>query len=249
MSYKVLLSALAVISVCSAAPKDGKIVGGDLIQIQKVPYQVSLQYNGQHICGGSIVNNITIVTAAHCVSEFEANSLSIRAGSSLHSSGGVTKNVSKVFIHPQYNAELMDYDIAVLKLDTPLITSESIKSIALPEPNIKYPTGSLAYVSGWGLLTESSQTLTAELRGVVVPTIDRSICNKIYNGILSPRMLCAGYSIGGKDSCQGDSGGGLQIKGVLSGIVSFGQGCARIRIPGIYTSVSSVVSFIKSNLK
>lgn len=162
-----------------------------------------MQYNGQHICGGSIVNNRTIVTAAHCVNDFQPDNLSIRAGSSLHSSGGITKNVSRVFIHPQYNAELIDYDIAVLKLDSPLIKSESIKSIALPESNINYPSGSLAYVSGWGLLTESSQSLTAQLRGIVVQTIDLYICNNIYHGVLSPRMLCAGYLIGGKDSCQG----------------------------------------------
>lgn len=162
-----------------------------------------MRYKKQHICGGSIVNERTIVTAAHCVNEFQPDALSIRAGSSLYSSGGVTKNVSKIFVHPQYNPELIDYDIAVLKLNSPLILSGSIQPIALPESTTNYPTGSLAYISGWGLLTESSQTITTQLRGVVVPTIDHSICNRIYNGIVTPRMLCAGYLIGGKDSCQG----------------------------------------------
>lgn len=93
---------------------DGRIVGGTNTTIEEYPYQISLEYNGSHRCGGSIANASIIITAAHCVEGVQASRLKIRAGSSTKSSGGVLVQVKSLKYHEQYNPNTIDFDIAVL---------------------------------------------------------------------------------------------------------------------------------------
>ena len=126
--------------------------------------------------------------------------LSIRAGSTYQDRGGVIRNIVRVICHPKYNSRNLDYDAAVLK--TPQLPfGRTINSVQLP---IREPqAGFYGFVSGYGLTNENAKIGSNHLRSVLVPIVSRSSCNQLYKNKITNQMLCAGYLIGRKDSCQG----------------------------------------------
>ncbi|KAK9875214.1 hypothetical protein WA026_006004 [Henosepilachna vigintioctopunctata] len=227
---------------------DGRIVGGTVAYIREFPYQISLQYNKEHVCGGSVLNEYYILTAAHCVYRGQIENFDVRAGSSYTTEGGVISPVCVIIRNGLYSNKTENNDIAIIKLCVKLPLGENIKPIPLPDPNIVLKPGSLATVSGWGYTAENAGQISVELRKVDVPLVDTFICRVLYlgEGTVTKNMICAGnIAQGGKDSCQGDSGGPLVQNGVLIGVVSWGYGCARPRYPGVYTKVSNFRDFIK----
>ncbi|KAF2896313.1 hypothetical protein ILUMI_09876 [Ignelater luminosus] len=218
---------------------DGRIVGGTPVDIEKFPYQVSLHYLGSHVCGASIISPKYVVTAGHCTFGRIAFSMQVRAGSSLKGSGGELVGVDEFVRHPQYNQRNSDYDIAILILSRELTLGSSIP---LPNDNDEFAPGSKATASGWGALSEGGSS-PERLQAVDIAIVSRKECNSVYN--ITDRMICAGVLEGGKDSCQGDSGGPLLCNGVLAGIVSWGNGCARPGYPGVYASVPNLRGFIR----
>ena len=126
--------------------------------------------------------------------------MSIRAGSTYQHQGGVVRNVLKVVVHPQYNPLNLDYDVSVLKV-LQLSFGRTIRAVQLPsrEPQ----AGFYGFVSGYGLTHENGKSGSNQLRGVLLPIVSRSTCNKLYNNGITNQMICAGYIIGRKDSCQG----------------------------------------------
>ncbi|CAO1393888.1 unnamed protein product [Diamesa tonsa] len=222
--------------------RESKIVGGHLIVIELAPYQISLRRNDQHFCGGSIINPTTIVSAAHCVDDVGTSvyGLSIRAGSTYQHKGGVVRNVLRIVVHPKYNPLNLNYDVSVFKIQQ-LSFGRTIRSVQLPsrEPL----AGFFGFVSGFGLTNENGKNGSNQLRGVLLPIVSRSTCNKLYNNEITNQMICAGYMIGRKDSCQGDSGGGFVSSNILYGIISSGNGCAKPGYPGIYTNVFALKDF------
>jgi trypsin len=106
--------------------------------------------------------------------------------------------------------------------------------------------GQNAVVTGWGTLSSGSSSLPIRLQAVVVPIVPREECNEAYAayGGITGNMICAAVTGGGKDACQGDSGGPMAVDGVLTGLVSWGAGCAEPLYPGVYSNVASLRSFI-----
>ena len=109
------------------------------------------------------------------------------------------------------------------------------------------------FVSGWGSLTFQAPNLPPSLHYVSVPIVSQADCNKAYSNDITSNMICAGLEEGGKDSCQGDSGGPLVCmqgdnKPVITGVVSFGIGCAFPGFPGVYSKVTSHLSWIKRHM-
>ncbi|XP_066999473.1 trypsin-7 isoform X2 [Anabrus simplex] len=235
---------------CNLAPilarPDGRIVGGELADIKDIPYQVSLQFNGQHGCGASIISNEWAITAAHCVKGVAVDNMQVRAGSSFHASGGSLHQVSEMHYHSNYGKPYrMDYDIAVIKVSPAFTFSDTVKAVSLQDNSVS--AGTEAVVSGWGYTQENEGVNSPQLRKVSVPVIDRTYCDsEYYPDDISPRMICAGYEAGGKDACQNDSGGPLVANGNLVGVVSWGLGCAEADRPGVYTDVSVLRDWIKS---
>ncbi|MFD9903715.1 serine protease [Streptomyces sp. NPDC059063] len=234
-----LLLVGAVQSGPAAADGAGdRIVGGHPVDIKDHPYQVSLQHNGSHICGGTLVKPGTVVTAAHCTDDVRPATLSVRCGSSYHDTGGQVRRVRSAVEHPRWNPETSDNDASVLKLRgtcAGLWTAQ----LAKREP----AAGRSMIVTGWGALREGGDG-PRKLRRVDVPVVDRKTCNRAYDGDITRRMICAGVPEGGKDACQGDSGGPLVQNGILYGIVSWGYGCARPGYPGVYADVADLRGFI-----
>ncbi|KAH8336750.1 hypothetical protein KR059_002301, partial [Drosophila kikkawai] len=222
---------------------DGRIVGGSATTITSFPWQISLQRNGGHSCGGSIYSNKIIVTAAHCLQSVSASSLKVRAGSSYWSSGGSLVSVAAFRNHEGYNANTMVNDIAVIRLSSSLSFSSSVKAISLATYNPA--NGAAATVSGWGTQSSGSSSIPSQLQYVNLKIVSQSQCASStygYGSQIRSTMICA-YS-SGKDSCQGDSGGPLVSGGVLVGVVSWGYGCAYANYPGVYADVAVLRSWV-----
>ncbi|XP_043520749.1 trypsin 3A1-like, partial [Frieseomelitta varia] len=219
---------------------ESRIVGGQPASIDEHPYQVSLQYNNRHVCGGSIISERWIVTAAHCVQSLFVRFFSIKAGTSdLTNDAAVVIDAEEIIVHEKYNRKTADYDIALIRLEKPLVYGTRVRPILLAPIADHYAAGSKAMVTGWGVMRNNGP-LATQLRKVQVPLISSAQCSRLYvTRPITRRMICAGYvDIGGKDSCQGDSGGPMVQHDKLIGIVSWGYGCARPSYPGVYTRVT-----------
>lgn len=155
----------------------------------------------------------------------------------------VHRIVSHIFAHPKYDAHTMNNDIAVLRVSVPF---HPVEGILKPEPlALGVPvTGTTCNLAGWGATTEGSNNASPNLMRVNLEVVDTERCNRSYQGMVGANMFCAGTMAGGRDACQGDSGGGLMCNGVITGIVSFGFGCGRPRFPGVYVDVSAYAEFI-----
>ncbi|XP_026105345.1 transmembrane protease serine 4-like [Carassius auratus] len=239
-------------SDCGEVVGEDRIVGGVDTEIEHWPWQVSLQWNHQHVCGGALLSLRWIISAAHC---FTGQTQELRrwtvvlGQTQVVASRGVS--VEKIVVHSYYSRLSNDYDIAMLKLTRPVTVGESILPVCLPPHQLSVKE--MLVVTGWGLLKEKGE-LPSVLQKASVPLIDRSECSKpsVYGSAITPRMLCAGFLEGNIDACQGDSGGPLVYpasRWKLMGIVSWGVGCARNGKPGVYTDVSQFLSWIYTVMK
>jgi secreted trypsin-like serine protease len=228
---------------------DLAIVGGTNAPAGLFPHQVSIQTrSGFHFCGGSLIGDRHVLTAAHCVQGERASQLRVAADLVNLSSGGQVFSVTAIDVHSSYNSSTSDSDIALLTLDR---STGSIGKVALMDPGSEATLadpGTDSVVTGWGALSESGGS-PDRLQQVTVPILSNTECNDAYDGDITSRMVCAGLlGVGGKDSCQGDSGGPLVVDDgggwAQVGVVSFGFGCARAQFPGVYTRVSSFESWI-----
>ncbi|XP_010370690.2 transmembrane protease serine 5 isoform X3 [Rhinopithecus roxellana] len=163
--------------------------------------------------------------------------------------------VERIIPHPLYSAQNHDYDVALLRLRTPLNFSDTVGAVCLPAKERHFPKGSQCWVSGWGH-TDSSHTYSSDmLQDTVVPLLSTQLCNSscVYSGALTPRMLCAGYLDGRADACQGDSGGPLVCPDGdtwrLVGVVSWGLGCAEPNHPGVYAKVAEFLDWIHDTVQ
>ena len=145
-------------------------------------------------------------------------------------------------------------DWIMLKLDSPLQFNDAVQPTCLPPPNWAPDNdpNNRCFVSGWGTLSYGGNS-PESLQWVEVPAVTNDICNQAYYNSITDAMICAGYAEGGKDSCQGDSGGPFVClnndnKALLTGIVSFGSGCAYAGYYGVYARVTKILGWIQSNL-
>ncbi|XP_073890072.1 transmembrane protease serine 3 isoform X4 [Macaca fascicularis] len=233
-----------------------RIVGGNMSSLSQWPWQASLQFQGYHLCGGSVIAPLWIVTAAHCVYDlYLPKSWTIQVGLvSLLDNPAPSHLVEKIVYHSKYKPKRLGNDIALMKLTGPLTFNEMIQPVCLPNSEENFPDGKVCWTSGWGA-TEDGGDASPVLNHAAVPLISNKICNHrdVYGGIISPSMLCAGYLKGGVDSCQGDSGGPLVCQErrlwKLVGATSFGIGCAEANKPGVYTRVTSFLDWIHEQME
>ncbi|KAG4072963.1 hypothetical protein HA402_006643 [Bradysia odoriphaga] len=150
-----------------------------------------------------------------------------------------------LFVHPYYNSDTMVNDVAVIRVSPPFTFNTAFYSATRTQS--RPPSNYNCSVAGWGT-TSTNGAASSSLRRVNVMTIDHSRCNRAYGNIHPTGMICAGTVEGGKDSCQGDSGGGLYCGNYVVGIVSFGAVCGDARYPGVYTSIAAYNDWIDSTL-
>ncbi|XP_034546287.1 coagulation factor IXa [Notolabrus celidotus] len=227
-----------------------RIVGGKVVLPGEIPWQVALiaRPSGHLFCGGSILSERWVITAAHCLAEGHS-SFFVRLGEhNVYINEGMEQDheVLEQQAHPRYNASisLYNHDIALLYLKSPITFSTTVRPICMgPKAFIEalVKVASPATVSGWG--RTHFQGLTADnLQKVEVPFTDRTECKRSSSARITPVMFCAGYHDEEKDACQGDSGGPHANKihdtWFLTGIVSWGEECAKEGKYGVYTRLS-----------
>lgn len=227
-----------------------RIVGGTLATATDNPFQVALLIKSTannaaaQFCGGTLYKANYVITAAHCSDFVTASQVQVLTGTRRLDGSGVRRNVTRIVIHPSWNPATFDSDVAVWQLSTSA-TGIPLASLASADPAV----GTNLLATGWGALSEGGSS-PIDLRKVSLPLVSRTNCNDAnsYNGDITAQMLCAGRDSGGIDTCQGDSGGPLARGSVLTGITSWGTGCARPNLFGVYTRISntSIRNFITS---
>ncbi|KAM9376198.1 coagulation factor IXa [Pholidichthys leucotaenia] len=227
-----------------------RIVGGGVVRPGEIPWQVALiARQGNHLfCGGSILNEHWVITAAHCLREVHG-SFFVRVGEyNIHITEGTEQDydVLEQHLHPRYNASvsLHNHDIALLYLKEAINFSATVRPICIgpktfTESLIK--ASSPATISGWGR-TRFLGATSVTLKKVEVPYTDRTECKRSSSTKITPVMFCAGYYDEAKDACQGDSGGphanSIHETWFLTGIISWGEECAKQGKYGVYTRLS-----------
>ncbi|XP_074538049.1 trypsin [Halichoeres trimaculatus] len=229
-----------------------RIVGGYAPVPHSVKTVVSVQSTlRQHFCGGILINKYWVLTAAHC--DIGVRNILVVAGDYSLSIYEGTEQVllAKLLIpHPGYNSTTNNNDIMLIKLSAPVYLNSYVSIALLPRHGTSIPEGTMCRVSGWGYTSPTGGQIPSTLRTVRVPIVSTAKCNSSasFNGGITENMLCAGYSIGGKDACQGDSGGPLVCEGRIYGVVSWGKGCGDAQFPGVYTAVSKYRRWIDETI-
>ncbi|XP_042636603.1 serine protease 52-like [Orycteropus afer afer] len=242
------------ISTKSVKPEISKILGGELADIRDFPWQVSIFNKGKHHCGGSILSEWWILTASHCIINKNISDLEIIYGEDNLIRNVMKQKVDKLIIHSQFDRWILDNDIALLLLKSPLNVTVKKAPICLSEVT-KIERWRNCWVTGWGITNTSMLTVVPVLQKVDLQLVEWNKCSRLVP-MLTRNMLCAGNPESGNDACQGDSGGPLvcQKKENQSiwyqlGIVSWGVGCGLKNKPGVYTKVSNYLLWINRETK
>ncbi|XP_072941685.1 trypsin-3-like [Epargyreus clarus] len=216
-----------------------RIVGGKEANIEDHPYQVSFIVNNSYFCGGFIVSENYILTAGHCAQNVDPTTVVLRAGSSFRKNGTIIP-IAEVTPHPKYDSPAFDKDVAVMKTVDPIEFNERTQPISLSWKNRRLRGGTDVVVSGWGRTMQGAPSIPDRLMSVEIPVINHNQCRLVYSSVLTNNMWCGGnFFLGGKGTCQGDSGGTAIQDGMAVGIVSFGRGCGQPFSPSAFADIAA----------
>ncbi|XP_037912472.1 trypsin-like [Hermetia illucens] len=235
-----------------------KIVNGRKAEPGEFPSIVALRYRifEKHFCGGTLIDTTHVVTAAHCfqlIPILPVHAMLIEVIASdlrmdQHNTSPARQAISlkKISIHPNYDTKTFKNDLAVLTLSKPITPSKLVKEIKQAKESPK--VGERCITAGWGAIKEGGP-LSIDLLATEIIVYEKEKCairapNSTEAVVPDETQICAGDLTGRNDSCQGDSGGPLYCKNMLSGIVSYGRGCARPDSAGVYTDVSKQKDWI-----
>ncbi|XP_055540538.1 venom serine protease Bi-VSP-like isoform X2 [Wyeomyia smithii] len=249
-----------------------RVVGGVPAALNGWPWMALIGYKNtlgevSFKCGGSIITKRHVLTAAHCIRK---DLSSVRLGEYDTSTDAETNHIDipvvKMETYPQYDKKDGHSDLAILYLGEDVAFNDAVRPICLPigDPiKSRNLDGLTPFVAGWGRTQEGGKSANV-LQELQIPIVSNTECRELYSKIgkafsekqFDNAVLCAGVLEGGKDSCQGDSGGPLmfpQRSGVefyyyQIGIVSYGIGCARAQVPGVYTRVTQFVDWIQEKV-
>ncbi|XP_036443022.1 mast cell protease 1A-like [Colossoma macropomum] len=239
-----LLAALLPYLSHSASVNVG-IINGTEAKPHSRPYMVSLQKHGSHVCGGFLVSEEFVMTAAHC-RENEGILTAVLGAHDLSNKqekGSVRMEVESYYRHPNYNADTVDSDILLLKLRGKAKQSQTVNWMSIPKTNEDIKANSVCSVAGWGR-TGSSKPTSKRLMETKITIVAEKECQKLWKNFLTPRMICALHPGG---TCKGDSGGPLVCGNTAVGIVSFGQDkCDAPTKPEVFAKISAFLPWIKS---
>ncbi|CAL1673666.1 unnamed protein product [Lasius platythorax] len=234
-----------------------RIIGGVDINIESVPYVLSMMLNGVYACSAAIINNNWAVTAAHCITAVNdpLKEITVCSGSSILYKNCISHNIVNFSIHEDYNIIANDYDIAVMKVTPPFTYNNSTKAVNLAPDNVKNVFKKWGVVCGWGYYSKTDDhiipNLAQTLKCIKILKIGKKSCYKDYKDryTITPQMICYGYQDGAEDSCKGDSGAALVNKdNIMLGVTSWGDGCAEKCSPGIYTDAVCLRDWIKNKI-
>ncbi|KAK7164784.1 hypothetical protein R3I94_003239 [Phoxinus phoxinus] len=243
-------------SKCGKPPVSTRIIGGSVAADGQWPWQASLHFQEYHTCGGTLLAQDFIITAAHCFPKEPTGSQSpsnwkVYIGLVSQVQLPSPYYVKQIILHENYDPATKDNDIALLKLNKP---ASNIQPICLPVFGQTFSPAQQCWTTGFGVTRQGAGSSTS-LMEVKVDLIDSSVCNStnVYRGIITKNMQCAGDLEGGRDSCQGDSGGPLVCKAddkwYLTGVTSWGDGCGKQNRPGVYSNVGRLLMWIYGKMQ
>ncbi|CAK1539941.1 unnamed protein product [Leptosia nina] len=237
-----------------------RIVGGQNADLNEWPWIAALFNGGRQFCGGSLIDDKHVLSAAHCVAHmtsWDVARLTARLGDynirTNTETQHIERKIKRVVRHRGFDMRTLYNDVAILTLDQPVTFTKNIRPICLPSGGRAY-AGLIATVIGWGSLRESGPQPSV-LQEVSIPVWSNAECRLKYGsaapGGIVEHMLCAGKD--SMDSCSGDSGGPLMVneggRWTQVGIVSWGIGCGKGQYPGVYTRVTAFLPWIQKNSK
>jgi len=249
----------------SASPFEtqDRIIGGMTAIRNSWPWIVNINFFG-YSCGGTIIDDKTILTAAHCCKDRADLPQFITMTIGDHHMWNIDNREKKVtaervILHPEYRQSGLVNDICILKFNgngQVNLKSHNGDAACLPNRGEEPSHGTICWAAGWGLVNSPwGKSMPQELQEVDLQIYSNEECEKTQNSgyLRRAEHLCAGWPQGGKDGCQGDSGGPLicadeESQPVVVGVTSWGFGCAEPNSPGVWTKVSSYIDWIEENM-
>ncbi|XP_078271215.1 prothrombin [Rhinoraja longicauda] len=254
-----------------------RIVNGEDAEVGSAPWQVMLFQKSpqQLLCGGSLLSDQWVITAAHCIlyppwnKNYSPTDLVVRLGKHVRAAYERGRErivkIDKIIVHSKYDwKKNLNRDIALLHLSKPINFTNYIAPICLPSKEVAASllrTQHKGRVTGWGNLAESfvntGSLSPLVLQQIQLPVVEHQICKDSTSIKVTHNMFCAGFSEEEKehgDACEGDSGGPFVMKNpednrwYLMGIVSWGEGCDRAGKYGFYTHVFRLKKWLQRTL-
>uniref|UniRef100_A0A1I8P7H0 Peptidase S1 domain-containing protein n=1 Tax=Stomoxys calcitrans TaxID=35570 RepID=A0A1I8P7H0_STOCA len=228
--------------------KDVRVIGGSDVAEGALPYQVSIQNTfGEHVCGGSIIAPLWVLTAAHCL-EWPKQYLKVVTGTVNWTKPDAEYAVDDLKIHCLHNKPMYHNDIALIRLSKPIVYNQRTQPVNLATSN-SLNDGDKLTLSGWGSIKVWGRTPDI-LQSAELSYMDHAKCEA---GVRNSEWLGAGHictdTKSGQGSCHGDSGGPLynMAKNELVGIVNWGEACA-VGYPDVFASVAYYHDWIMTNM-
>ncbi|XP_028627598.1 complement factor D isoform X2 [Grammomys surdaster] len=253
MHSSVYLVALVVLGVAVCAQPRGRILGGQEAEAHARPYMASVQVNGTHVCGGTLVDEQWVLSAAHCMDGVTIDDIvQVLLGAHSLSIPEPYKqlyDVQSVVPHPGSRPDSLEDDLLLLKLSQNVSLGPHVRPLPLQSEDREVIPGTLCDVAGWGVVTHAGRRPDV-LQHLTMSIMDRNTCNlrTHHDGAVTKNMMCAESNR--RDTCRGDSGSPLVCRDVVEGVVTWGSRvCGNRRKPGVFIRVATYMTWIENILK
>ncbi|XP_050962370.1 serine protease 27-like [Labeo rohita] len=251
--------------VCGQAPLNTKIIGGQNATAGSWPWQASIHElsTGRFYFTGTLINKdcsyqcgfIIVKIKLTCIYSINVSDIVIYLGR-LTQNGSNPHEISRTVTqikHPNYNS--LGYSLALFQLSSSVNFTDYIRPVCLAAAGSEFPAGTESWVTGWGSISAEGEKHLLQLPDILQevenPVVDNTECNNSYGGIITDKLICAGFlNEGGKAPCRRDFGSPLLIRQgsvwIQFGVAVFSRGCGLPGYPAVYIRVSEYQDWISN---